>query len=456
MGVQVESQDLLRWNRSVPRYTSYPTAPQFYSLGLTDATSALKRFDESVRPLSLYLHIPFCSSMCLFCGCSVILNRRPEKQASYVDLICKEILLAAKEFTSKRKVTQLHFGGGTPTMLTEAEFDQILGVLHSVFSIDADAEVSIEIDPRTVYSDEGKKLRYLKKAGFNRVSFGVQDLDPVVQEAVRRRQSEEMTIKTFEMAREIGFSGINIDLIYGLPYQTTERFQRTAHRISEMRPDRIAFFSYAKVPWLKEHQKAMPEEAEPSIEEKFQIYVDARKIFLEAGYEAIGMDHFSLSEDSLTKAFHQKDLWRNFQGYSLKLADDLLGFGVTSIGFMDSAFLQNVKTIEEYRREIEADRLPVLRGYVLDEEDQLRRWVIQRIMCHFELDKREFERIFSRSFDEHFALERAALEALKEEGMLEESADKLLPTELGCLFIRLIASVFDAYLKSEDRFSKSI
>jgi oxygen-independent coproporphyrinogen-3 oxidase len=364
--------------------------------------------------------------------------------------------LAAKEFSSKRKVTQLHFGGGTPTMLTEAEFDQILGALHDVFLIGTEAEISIEIDPRTVYGDEGKKLRYLHRAGFNRVSFGVQDLDPVVQEAVRRRQSEEMTIETFRMAREIGFSGINIDLIYGLPFQTTERFQKTAKRIAEMQPDRIAFFSYAKIPWMKEHQKAMPEEAEPSVEEKFQIYVDARKIFLSEGYEAIGMDHFSLSSDSLTKAFHQKTLWRNFQGYSLKLAEDLLGFGVTSIGYMDSTYLQNVKTIEEYRREIEAGRLPVLRGFALGDDDHLRRWVIQRLMCHFELDKREFERLFSRPFDTYFSAERAALQALKEEGMLEESSEKLLPTELGCLFIRLIASAFDAYLKPEDRFSKSI
>lgn len=456
MTVQIESQDLLRWNRSVPRYTSYPTAPQFYSLGLSDAVSALKRFDESKRPLSLYLHIPFCRSMCLFCGCSVILNRRPEKQAAYVDLICREIALAAREFSSKRKVTQLHFGGGTPTMLTEEEFDRILTALHVAFSIDAAAEISIEIDPRTVYADGGKKLRYLHRAGFTRVSFGVQDLDPQVQEAVRRRQSEEMTVETFRMAREIGFSGINLDLIYGLPFQTTERFQKTARRIAEMQPDRIAFFSYAKIPWMKEHQKAMPEEAEPSVEEKFQIYVDARKIFLDAGYEAIGMDHFSLSSDSLTKAFHEKTLWRNFQGYSLKLAEDLLGFGVTSIGYMDSAFLQNVKTIDEYRREIEAGRLPVLRGFVLGEEDHRRRWVIQRLMCHFELDKREFERLFSIPFDVHFASVRAQLEALKKEGMLEESSDQLLPTELGCLFIRLIASAFDAYLKPEDHFSKSI
>lgn len=446
----------MQWNRPVPRYTSYPTAPQFYPLGLSGVLGAFKRYDASQRHLSLYIHIPFCRTMCLYCGCFVILNRRPEKQTAYVDLLCREIELAANAFSGKRVVTQIHFGGGTPTMLSPKEFDQIFDVLHRFFCIDPEGEIAIEIDPRTVYEDCGEKLRHLRRVGFNRVSFGVQDLDSLVQEAVRRRQSEEMTIETFRMAREVGFLGINIDLMYGLPYQTAERFRRTALRIAEMRPDRIAFFSYAKVPWMKTHQKAMPEEAEPTPKEKFQIYVEARAIFQKAGYQAIGMDHFSVPEDPLTKAFQSKTLWRNFQGYSLKLADDLLGLGVSSIGFIDSVFLQNAKTLEEWGREIEAGRLPVFRGFVLGEEDLLRRWVIQRLMCHFELDKREFQSLFGRAFDIHFASLRENLEELKSQGLLEETSEKLLPTETGCLFIRLIAAAFDAYLKPEDRYSKSI
>ncbi len=446
----------MQWNRPVPRYTSYPTALQFYPLGLTEVTGALKRYDTSQRPLSLYFHIPFCKTMCLYCGCFVILNRRPEKKAAYVDLLLKEIALAASAFSSKRNVTQIHFGGGTPTLLSSDEFDRIFDAVHRFFSIDPQAEIAIEIDPRTVYEDGGEKLCHLKKVGFNRVSFGVQDLDPLVQETVRRRQSEEMSVATFRMAREIGFEGINVDLIYGLPHQTPERFRKTAIRIAEMRPDRIAFFSYAKVPWLKAHQKAMPEDAEPSTQDKFRIYVEARSIFQNAGYVGIGMDHFSLPEDPLTQALHQKTLWRNFQGYSLKLADDLLGFGVSSIGFIDSVFLQNAKSLEEWTREIEQGRFPVFRGFVLGEEDKLRRWVIQTLMCHFELDKKEFQALFGRSFDAHFAFERKAIEELKSEGLLEESEEKLLPTEMGQLFIRLIAAAFDSYLKPEDHHAKLI
>lgn len=447
---------LLKWNRATPRYTSYPTAPQFYPLGLLQAESALKRFDETERPLSVYIHIPFCRSMCLFCGCSVILNRRPEKQTAYVDLLCREIEQTAQRFSKRRRVTQLALGGGTPTMLTEEEFSRIFEQIHRVFEIDDSSEISIEIDPRTVFVDRGKKLAVLKSLGVNRVSFGVQDLDWKVQEVTRRRQSEEMTLETFRMAKEIGFRGINLDLIYGLPYQSVESFSKTAKRIAELKPDRIALFSYAKVPWLKEHQKAMPEEKEPTPIEKFQIYVQARAIFIEAGYQAIGMDHFSLAKDPMTKAYFNKTLWRNFQGYSLKLAEDMIGFGVTSIGYIDSAYLQNVKEIGEYSSAIQANRLPIQKGFLLSQEDLLRRWVIQRLMCHFELDKREVERQFAISFDQYFSSARPKLDELKRGGLLEETQDHLLPTPIGKLLVRLIASAFDAYLQPNGRYSKSI
>jgi oxygen-independent coproporphyrinogen-3 oxidase len=442
---------MARLNRPVPRYTSYPTAPHFYPFTEEMAKEPLSRFDKSDKPLSLYLHIPFCKTMCLFCACSVILNRRPERQAAYVDLLCREIELLAAHFSSPRRVTQLHFGGGTPTSLTALEFEKIFNTLHRHFLIDEKAERSVEIDPRTVFADKGEKLRFLAKSGINRVSFGVQDLDPCVQEAVRRRQTEEMTVTTLHLARECGFDSVNVDLIYGLPFQTKEKFQRTARRIAELKPDRIAFFSYAKVPWLKIHQKSLPEKAEPSQLEKIEIYLDARTIFLDAGYEAIGMDHFALSDDELSHAYRKKTLFRNFQGYSCKMAEDLLGLGVTSIGKIEDTYLQNTKTLEEYAKAIEERRLPISRGYSMSEEDKKRYWVIQTLMCDFELKKEEFAQRFGVGFESL----SAQLGQLIEEGLLEETPHMLRATDFGHLFIRSIASAFDAYLHPEQQhFSK--
>lgn len=449
--ISVEAASLSRWNRAVPRYTSYPTAPQFYPLEEGIYRGKFASFEKTEKPLSVYIHIPFCKTMCLFCACSVILNRKPEKQRAYLDLLLKEIELLP--FTTQRLVTQLHLGGGTPTSLDEEQFEELMAALRKRFVLEG--EISIEIDPRTVYADGGKKLALLRKLGFNRVSFGVQDLDPVVQEAVKRRQSEEMTVATYEKARELGFEGINLDLIYGLPHQTPERFAKTAEKILEMKPDRIAFFSYAKVPWLKEHQKAIPDEDLPSTEEKFAIYAETRERFMNGGYIAIGMDHFALQTDPIAMAYAEKKLTRNFQGYALQLADDMIGLGVTSIGYLENAFFQNLKTIEEYKEAIELGKLPVHRGYVLKEEDLLRRWVIQSLMCHFELDKREFARRFGSLFDKHFENERPEIERVIEEGLLEETEEKLLPTPLGRLFIRLIAAVFDAYLK-QGNYSRAV
>jgi oxygen-independent coproporphyrinogen-3 oxidase len=391
--------------------------------------------------LSLYFHIPFCKTMCLFCGCSVVLNRKPERQKEYLGYLLKEIEGVAKHFSKKRAVTQLHFGGGTPTSLTEQQFEELMEKIHNHFFLVPGAEISIEIDPRTVYADEGKKLAALKRLGFNRVSFGVQDLDPLVQEAVRRRQSEEMTVSTYYRARELGFNGINIDLIYGLPHQTVERFTKTAEKLIELKPDRIAFYSYAKIPWLKEHQKAIPDAILPSTEEKFRIYVDARARFMNQGYTAIGMDHFSLPADPMTKAYESKTLARNFQGYSVQLAEDMIGFGLTAIGFLENSYFQNIKELETYQMTIAKGQLPVAKGYVLNDEDILRRWIIQSLMCHFEIDKK-YKNL-------------ADLEPLIQEGLIEETSDQIKATPLGRLFIRIIASSFDSYL-TKGQFSKAV
>jgi oxygen-independent coproporphyrinogen-3 oxidase len=441
---------LAYWNRAVPRYTSYPTAPQFQVLEEEVAISHLKAFDATDNPLSLYIHIPFCKSMCLFCACSVVLNRNPKRQAAYLDLLLREIELISAHFAKKRVISQLHLGGGTPTSLTEEEFSRLLDVLRKRFVFSEDAEISIEIDPRTVYADAGKKLIHLKKLGFNRVSFGVQDLDPNVQEAVKRRQTEEMTVETYNHARALGFQGINIDLIYGLPLQSAVSFRKTAERLMTLKSDRIAFFSYAKVPWLKSHQKAIAEKDLPSEAEKFKIYAETRELFMQGGYRAIGMDHFALETDSMAHAYKKGSLYRNFQGYSVKKAEDLLGFGITSIGCIGGAFFQNVKTLEEYSTRLTQGKVPLFRGHVPTADDLFRRQVIQDLMCRFKVDKR------SVLFDRAFAKERSKLGQLKNEGLVEEDENEFRATPLGRLFIRLIASVFDAYLAENGQFSRAI
>lgn len=443
---RVDVTCLEKWNLAVPRYTSYPTAPQFSPLEERAFLDKLSHFDKTDKPLSLYFHIPFCKTMCLFCGCSVVLNRKPEKQNRYLQHLLQEISLVSSKFSKKRVVSQLHLGGGTPTSLTIEELEKLMEAIHKNFQLSS-AEISIEVDPRTVYSDQGEKLAALKKLGFNRVSFGVQDLDPKVQEAVKRRQSEEMTIATFYKARELGFEGINIDLIYGLPFQTRKSFARTAETLSSLKPDRIAFYSYAKIPWLKPHQKAIAEESLPSTEEKFGIYVDARELFMQRGYIPIGMDHFSLPTDSLVDAYRKKKLTRNFQGYAVQLAEDMLGFGITAIGFLENAFFQNHKEISEYESAVIKGELPILRGFLLQSDDICRRWVIQSLMCHFELDKRAFGDRFGLDFDLYFSRELPELIRLQSEGLLEIGLEKILPTALGRLFIRLIAASFDAYIQ---------
>jgi oxygen-independent coproporphyrinogen-3 oxidase len=453
--ISVDPAWLEKWNRPVPRYTSYPTAPQFHVLKTEQILSSFSIFSASDKPLSIYIHIPFCKTMCLFCGCSVVLNRRPERASAYLELLLQEINLAAAAFGRKKVVSQLHLGGGTPTSLDEGQLERLVSALRENFYLDEKGEISIEVDPRTVFADEAKKLETLKQLGFNRISFGVQDLDPRVQEAIKRRQSEEMTLETYAHARRLGFQGISIDLIYGLPLQTPESFRRTAAILSSLKPDRISLFSYAKVPWLKPHQKAIREEDLPSSSEKFQIYAETRRTFMESGYVAIGMDHFALPGDSLAIAYREERLIRNFQGYSVGSADDMLALGVSAIGFMSGTYLQNVKTIEEYESRLMLGELPILRGFSLGAEDLLRRWVIEQIMCRFRIEKRAFQDRFAVSFDQYFTPERPALTQLIEEGLAVETAEEFWATPKGRLFVRLIAVVFDSYA-GKGQFSRAI
>jgi oxygen-independent coproporphyrinogen III oxidase len=454
----IDLELLLKLNKPIPRYTSYPTAPEWGELSESVYEEKLHGLARNDHPLSLYFHIPFCKTMCLYCACSVVLNRKPENEERYVSYLLREIDLVRKKIGVRKKIRQLHFGGGTPTKLSVEQFETLFAKIKDAFEIEKDAEVAIEIDPRTVHEDEGKKLVSLRAMGFNRVSFGVQDVDPKVQEAVKRRQSYEVTRDTYYHAKTLGFSSINIDLIYGLPYQTYETFKETIHKIIDLAPDRIALFSYAKVPWLKPHQKAIKDETLPTTEEKFRIYLFARRALVEAGFKAIGMDHFANNGDELAIAFNKKTLQRNFQGYTVFDVEDLLGFGVTSIGYVQGSYVQNNKELDEYYSAIDDERLPLCRGRVLNEDDHIRRFVIQRLMCRFSVDKEEFYTRFTKQFNDYFAQEFELLQPLFADGLVADCKNELVVTTKGELFVRNIASSFDKYLRKDEpgRFSQSI
>lgn len=451
----VTLEEILKYDQAVPRYTSYPTAPMWDTL---DEKIYRFHLEKSKGPLSLYFHIPFCKTMCLYCGCSVILNRKKENEEKYVRYLLKEISLLAR-FLKGREVKQIHFGGGTPTQLDLIHLHTLFNALDQTFHIDYQSEIAIEIDPRTVFEDDGEKLKGLKEIGFNRVSFGVQDLDPKVQEAIKRRQTEEMTKATYYKARQLGFSGINMDLIYGLPFQTVESFSKTLDGIIEMSPDRIALFSYAKVPWLKPHQNAMKDAWLPSTEEKFGIYLQAKERFQQGGYISLGMDHFAKKEDELAKGLETKKLQRNFQGYTLKLAETMIPLGVTAVGDVSSGYFQNVKELEPYYAALDENRFPIGKGLVLSDDDRARRWVIHTLMCNLSLSKNEFQAKFGPHFDTYFQQEISQLIEFERDNMLINNFDEIRIIGKGSLFIRNIVSSFDIYYNKKKKgnlYSKAI
>lgn len=449
---------LKQFDVPTPRYTSYPTAPEWNAIDSVVYEEHLAAIRDKEEPLSLYIHVPFCKTMCLYCACSVVLNRNPENEARYVRYLCTEIARVSS-CTFRKRVCQIHFGGGTPTKLSQEQLATIMEALHRYFIIEKDAEIAIEIDPRTVVDDDGDKLQRLAALGFTRVSFGVQDTNNRVQEAVRRRQSYAMTEETVLRARACGFEGINVDLIYGLPYQTLSTFRTTVEQIAALSPDRIALFSYAKVPWLKPHQKAIRDETLPKTEEKFLIYLMARRFFTEQGYVAVGMDHFAKKCDALAEHFMKRTLHRNFQGYTILPVDTLIGFGMTAIGYVNNGYFQNAKSLDEYYRTLDQNIFPTTKGKVLSKEDLLRRWVIQSIMCNFSLSKDQFFSRFGISFDIHFQREQQLLAPFVENGLVTSSQEHIVVTEVGELFVRNIAAVFDAYYTSKQGahcFSKAV
>ena len=440
---------LQRYDRPGPRYTSYPTAVEFdEGFSQAEYREHLARANQTPdQALSLYVHLPFCRDRCSFCGCNVIITSQREVVDRYLDHLHREIDLLAAHLPDRRRVTQYHWGGGTPTQL---EADQMLALQAKVtehFEIAPDAEVAVEADPR-VTSHE--KLDLLRELGFNRLSLGVQDLDPKVQAAINRTQDVGTTIALFEHARRIGFGSINIDLIYGLPLQTQTAFRRTVDQVIAMRPDRLALYSYAYVPWIQRNQKRIDPDQLPEPAAKLELFCVARNALIEAGYEAIGMDHFALPQDEMAQASRDRVLHRNFMGYTVKMGTDMIGVGTSAIGDVAGAFAQNTKKLNRYYAALETGRFPIERGYRLDDDDQIRRAVIAEIMCNFRVRIPEIEERFGIDFHEFFRHELGELMA--EDGPVAHEFVRLTPDRIdvvghGQLFVRNVAMIFDTHLR---------
>ncbi len=456
----VWDRDLIaRYDLSGPRYTSYPTAPQFHGeFGVAQLTSAIARSNASGRPLSLYFHIPFCSRVCYFCACNKIVTANRKRSQPYLERLFKELAMQAELFDVTRLVNQLHWGGGTPTFLTDDQIRQLMAETRRNFKLldDDRGEYSIELHPGDT---NVQTVRCLREIGFNRLSMGVQDFHPRVQKAVNRFNSVEQVRELVDAARTEGFQSISMDLIYGLPFQRWETFRRTLDRIIELSPDRLSVFNYAHMPHLFKTQNQIDERALPEPAEKLKIIEFASEKLLTAGYIYIGMDHFAKPNDELAVAQRQGRLQRNFQGYATHGNCDMLGFGVSAIAAIDNVFAQNHKQLDHYYAAIDAGELPVARGVERTHDDQIRREAIMMLICQFSLDFRQIEGKFEICFADYFADELAALGEMERDGLVTvgEHGIEVLPA--GRLIIRRICMVFDVYTRPQRhhvRYSKII
>ena len=434
----IEVLELLkRYNEPAPRYTSYPPAPHWHGVNGGLLVSALR---QSTAPLSIYVHIPFCERLCLYCGCNVVVKKDHSAAAPYLTHLMEEMDLA--EVAHGRLVTQMHWGGGTPTYLDLRQITELFNAVAARFSLAASGEYSIEIDPRVTTLDH---LRTLRSLGFNRLSIGIQDFDWNVQLAVRRIQPYEHTRELFDQARNLGFESINADLIYGLPKQTRTSFQKTLDLVLGLSPDRLAVFSYAHVPALKRQQRSF-EKYLPAESLKLQLFIDAIQALTRAGYEYIGLDHFARPNDPLVAARDHGSLHRNFQGYTTHAETDLLGFGVSAISHIGKTFVQNHRELASWEDDIDAGRLPVFRGYVLSKDDAIRGAVIEDCLCNGCISKDQVEKRFQIRFDDYFITELMRLHEFERDGLIEERmARTIRVTPAGRVFVRAIARVFDAF-----------
>jgi oxygen-independent coproporphyrinogen-3 oxidase len=443
-----------------PRYTSYPAAPVFSEkFSSEDFLAEIRATNPAGEdsPISIYVHLPFCDTLCYFCGCTMKVTHDPAQISGYNEYLKKEIGMIAPLVSPSRKVAQLHWGGGTPSYLSAEDIRDVGKFLRSSFTYADDIEAGVEIDPRGLTRD---RMVAFREAGFNRVSMGVQDFNPVVQEAVNRVQSEKITRDAVEWSRELGFLSINIDLIYGLPHQTVDAFADTVGKIIDISPDRLAVFNYAHVPWLKPHQRVLEGQAIPSAEEKLEIFRMTLNRLVEAGYVNVGMDHFAKPGDELAVARKNGSLYRNFQGYSTKAGCDLYAFGMSAISFIGRAYHQNRKTNNEYYEKLDAGSLPTHAGYRMTDDDIIRREVIMKIMCDNEVKKREVEEKFGIVFDTYFSKALSKLEQFTADGLIELKDDRIVISHTGRLIVRNIAMCFDPYLESMKKekqvFSKTV
>ncbi len=453
-----DAELIRKYDKAGPRYTSYPTAVQFHE-GFDEAQyrTLATASNAAGKSLSLYFHIPFCDTVCFYCACNKIVTRNRQRAAPYLERLHREIALQGALFDHNRPVTQLHWGGGTPTFISADELRQLMQVIRAHFRLldDDSGEYSIEIDPREANADT---IALLRELGFNRLSIGVQDFDPLVQQAVNRIQSKQVTLEAMATARREGFKSISVDLIYGLPHQSVARFARTLDSIIASDPDRISLFNYAHLPALFKTQRQIDETALPTAVVKLDILKSAIERLTAAGYVYIGMDHFAKPMDELARAQQEGTLYRNFQGYSTHADCDLVAMGVTSISKVGDSYSQNLKTLDAYYNRLDSGHLPVFRGVLLNADDCLRRTAITQLICHFALEFAALEKQYGIVFADYFAAELQELGDMQADGLLEVSASGIQVRPAGRLLIRNICMVFDAYLRqqSSQRFSKVI
>ena len=450
---------LTRFDVAGPRYTSYPTADRFVeAFGEAQYVSALQQRGagsvQASKPLSLYVHLPFCESLCYYCACNKIITKHHDRTGPYLRYLSREVDLHVQHLGSQQVVSQLHLGGGTPTFLSDDELGELMAMLQRNFSFVPGGEYSIEIDPRTI---DATRLGTLKRLGFNRLSFGVQDFDPLVQKAVHRVQPAEQVFALVAAAREIGFDSINVDLIYGLPQQTPESFDRTLAQVVELRPDRIALYGYAHLPERFKPQRRIVVADLPGAANKVAMLARALAAFDAAGYDYIGMDHFALPDDALAVAKRQGRLHRNFQGYSTQPDCDLIALGVSAIGKVGATYSQNAKDLIEYQDRLDHGQLPVVRGLAVTRDDLLRRAVIMSLMCQGRVQFESIELSHLIDFKSYFAGELGRLSAMQDDGLVELTDSAIEVTAMGWFFVRGVAMVFDKYLQADRtraRFSK--
>ena len=440
--MQVDLELVKKYNVAGPRYTSYPPATKFTeTLKWPELAERIIENNQSERDLSLYFHIPFCETLCWYCGCTTVITLNHNQGDKYIDYLEKEVAQMSASLSPRRKTVQLHWGGGSPTFLSPDEIRRLGDIIHRHFTFSDGLEAGVEIDPRRLTRDH---VAALHEIGFNRASLGVQDFDPVVQEAVHRVQPRAMTEEVLGWVRELGFSSVNFDLIYGLPHQTVESFNRTLDIVLSLKPDRLAVFSYAHVPWVKPAQKILEHKVLPSPEVKLELLKTViERLTAEHRYVYIGVDHFARPGDELAIAQSRKQLQRNFQGYSTRAGADIYAFGMSSISQIPDAYWQNEKDLLKYYAALDAGKVPLVRGYLVTEEDKIRRETIMRVMCDLSLDYAAMSQRLGIDFASHFERELEALTGFEADGLLKRSLTDMEVTDKGRLFIRNIAMTFD-------------